>query len=241
MLTKKFEILFCVILTHLFTHAIEQELVKLEHNDRKIGIFSGGLLATHSGDLKIESPFQKSSLKMPTQLGRIFKEGTNKQRLTRIYDRNFGTPINVWHATSKYKNLSAAIKNLAQRKGTSIDTVFYIKTILPHTMPTNNEKPIIDSSSNQIKDRNGNSWYILNKGHDQMSLHDQVALAKWASDKGYTAVMWTGFGKTSDYELLKKALDNQTTLKNTKEYIRQLPDVNDLTPFEKNIITDQFK
>jgi len=240
MLGKK--LIISITLLNLSLNGASSLPANSEVTARKIGIFSGGLLATHPRDLEITSPFQKSSLKMPTQLARIFKEGTSKQRLTRVYDRN-GTPINVWHATSKYTFLPEAIKNLAQRKRTNINNILYIKTMLQNEIPGKTEKPINDKDGKPVKDLKGNLWYIHGNGDNQMSLHDKVALAQWASNLGYTAVIWTGFSKSPDhnYESLTKKLNDPATLKNTKEYIKNLPDINDVTPFEKNVLTDQLK
>lgn len=252
MLTKKFITIMGVVFAYISLNGMAEYSQfpaykpiekRLENsNVRKIGIFSGGLLASHPGTLQIEAPFQKSTLTLPTQLGRVFGKGTSKQRLNRIYDKDFGVPIHVWHATSKYTLLPDAIKDLAERKGTTKGKIFYIKTLLPNTQPNRNEKPLIDKDGNPVEDRAGNPWYIHEKKHNPMSLDDQISLARWASGQGYTAVIWTGFRKTPGhgYEQLKELLKDRTTLNNTKEYIKNLPDTQELTPFEKNIITNQL-
>jgi len=207
--------------------------------ERRIGILAWGSLVNDPRDLKIKDQFKKSSFKLPIQLSRLSGKGTINQRLTRIIDKDMGVPISIWHTTSQYNLLPDARENLRIREGSTLSNIFYIKTLLPTKTPDSHEKVILDEHGNRIKNNNGNDWYILESGLNQLSRTHVIALAKWASAQGYDAVLWTGLGKTSGYTSLAKlktTLNDQITLKNTKAYISNLPDQNELTQFEKEIL-----
>jgi len=213
---------------------------------RKIAILGWGSLPNDLGDLDIKGSFQKSTLKWPIQLARLSGKGTTNQRVTRIYDREEGQPISLWYAESAYKLLPTARLNLTHREkmpetqqGGPSSNIFYIKTLLPNRRPDNNEHLIKDRQDNSLRGPSNNLWYIVDGGDMQLTRDEKVELANWATQNGYTAVIWTGLGKTPGYDSLNKlkALlrrDNGT-LSRTKNYIEILPDRNELTDFEKDI------
>jgi len=244
MFGKKFIISGVISLTYLSLSSIVYQPTTLDKTDisRKIGIFSVGLLATKPGMLQIEGPFKKSTLTLPVEISRVSAKGTSRMRLNRIYDKDLGLPIHMWYTTSKFSSLLEAIENLAKRKHTTPDKIFYIRTLAPGMQHLTTERPILNTNGLSVKDEAGNIWYIYERDYNPKSMKDKIALAKWANDQKYNAVIWTGFEKAhnQEHEPLKQLLHNKEALANTKKYIQKLPDPSELTPFEKNALADRI-
>lgn len=161
--------------------------------------------------------FSRSNITLPVALSRQ----SQGNRITAVIDNTLGTDKTMYYATSKFHFLPNARNNLAGREGVpfrsgqySLDNIFYMKK---GGTRDSNETPI--SGSHNWVMRASDSRVVL-------SNDKSLEIAKWADQKGYTAVIWASFppNKSSIREVARNLLSDTELLRNTKNYVDLLPD-----------------
>lgn len=89
----------------------------------KIAILAWGSLLWNDKQLKLESNWQKSSIKLPLNFSRISDKG--KGRLTLVVDQ-YGTNNNIYFGITKIQDLNVAINALKTREKTVKKFIGYI-------------------------------------------------------------------------------------------------------------------
>ena len=206
---------------------------------RKIAILSYGSLVKQRENLQTRArletrtEFAQTQVQLPVSLARVSRDN----RITAVIDKD-GDPKRVWAAESKYTFLPNARNNLAAREGSpyrgqdtgyDLTNIFYMKKLLPSRMKDSNEE-VVPGTQN---------WVIRTAANERQQLPMNVAqkVAKWADDSSYTAVIWASFPPniSSREQVIQKLLADDTLLRNTQEYVRNLPDGAQST-FERAII-----
>lgn len=194
---------------------------------RKIAILSYGSLVNQATNrrtgVKLEAtPFILTPVQLPVSLSRISQDN----RLTAVIDRQ-GELKRVYAAQSKFQWLPNARHNLAAREGASyrgqtdgyrLNSIFYMKKLLPGRAKDDNEDAI----------PNTHNWVIRHEDNERQSLSMNTAqvLAGWADNLGYQAIIWASFppNERSRTATIEKLLVDSQLLLNTQAYVRTLPD-----------------
>ena len=210
------------------------------HSERYggIAILAWGSLVKSPRNLEFEGKFKQTNITFPIELSCVSFEGTGRQKLTRIVDKHWGRPMTLWCANAKNHFLPKAIDNLAQRETTSIDKIFYIRTLQFHELHQLSEVLVLDKDI-PLKNNDGKLWCIGLTAFQQLPRSKVIELTKWATIENYDAALWTGLEMTPGYGrsgLLKLLQRDPRTLENTQKYILNSPDMDELTQFEQNIL-----
>lgn len=194
---------------------------------RKIAILSYGSLVRQSENMqthaKLEATaFNPTEITLPVSLTRQ----SQGPRFTAVIDRD-GDLKRVWVATSRFQSLPNARNNLAAREGSvyrgqetgyDLTNIFYMKKLLPGRVKDNNEQAIPQTAN----------WVIRSATHERQQLPTPVAqqVARWADNNGYSAIIWASFPPniSSRAEAINRLLQDGVLLRNTQEYVRNLPD-----------------
>ncbi len=204
---------------------------------RKIAVLSYGSLvnqvANRQTGARLEAtPFKPTDTMLPVSLMRL----SSGNRITAVIDRQ-GDPKRAWAATSQFQWLPNARNNLAAREGSpyrgpeagyDLNNIFYMKKLLPGRIKDNNEAAVP-----------GTNWVIRIESNERQQLPVEAAqqLVRWADANGYSAIIWASFPPniSSRAVVIQKLLGNDELLRNTQDYVRQLPD-GPQTPFERAIM-----
>ena len=194
---------------------------------RKIAILSYGSLVKQPQNLQTNARLQASAfvptdIKLPVSLMRQ----SQGPRITAVVDRD-GDLKRVWVATSNFQFLPNARNNVAAREGSRLQSqdagydlvnIFYMKKLAPGRMRDNNEEivPGVDG------------WVIRTAANNRQQLPVEVQqnVARWADANGYSAVIWASFPPniSNREEVIRRLAEDDTLLRNTQEYVRNLPD-----------------
>ena len=90
----------------------------------KIAYFAWGSLLWDSEGLDLQTPWKKTSIRLPINFSRISDNG--KGRLTLVIDNINGISNPIYYALTKNNNLNIAIENLKIREGTIPKYIGYI-------------------------------------------------------------------------------------------------------------------
>ena len=205
---------------------------------RKIAILSYGSLVKQNTNAQTgaqlhASPFASTNVTLPVALMRQ----SQGNRITAVIDRA-GDPKKVWAAASGFTFLPNARNNLAAREGApyrgqdtgyDLTNIFYMKKLAAGRMKDNNEEMIPGVPG----------WVIRTENNERQKLPVEVTqnLARWADTNGYSAIIWASFAPniSSRAVVIQKLLENNELLRNTQEYVRNLPD-GAQTEFERAIL-----
>ena len=194
---------------------------------RKIAILSFGSLVRQNTNnqtgAKLEaSAFAPTAIQLPVSISRL----SQGNRMTAVIDKN-GDPKRVWAATSHFQFLPNTRNNVAAREGSpyrsqdsgyDLTNIFYMKKLAPDRMKDPNEEAIAGS------DR----WVIRTEANERQRIPAAaaLALAQWADANGYSAIVWASFppNLSSQQATAAKLLENAELLRNTQDYVRNLPD-----------------
>lgn len=199
-------------------------------HQRKIAVLSYGSLVrqkeNRQTNARLEaSEFSPTDLVLPVSMSRYSQKAG---RFTAVIDNN-GDPKRVWAATSAFTFLPNARNNLAaregarymgQRKGYDLTHTFYMKKLFPGQIADHNEKMITATNwTIRIPKSRLRCSNILSADATQQ-------IAAWADANGYTAVIWASFPSNvaSHKEIIRKLLRDDILLKDTQDYIKNLPD-----------------
>lgn len=209
---------------------------------RKIAILDWGRLSRKNNSLEMAGDFRESSLlKLPVELARLSNQGKNSQKITRVIDQQEGMPTPIAYASSKVNCLRTARETFANELSTIKDNIFYIKTMLPGKRAESTEKALVSESGRPILDSKANPWYMFAPINAQLSKQDIIAIAEWATIKGYDAVIWSGLGKNRSHtELLQLLETDENTLNNTIAYIDEATGRLDIHPFMERGLVRQL-
>jgi hypothetical protein len=198
---------------------------------RKIAILSYGSLVNQPANLttgaRLEATaFQPTDIQLPVSLMRESSNNTPQRRITAVVDRD-GDLKRVWAATSRFQFMPNARNNLAAREGARLQSqdagydlanIFYMKKLVPGRMRDSNEEivPGVDG------------WVIRTAANNRQQLPVEVQqnVARWANAQGYSAVIWASFPPniSNREEVIRRLAEDDTLLRNTQEYVRNLPD-----------------
>lgn len=194
---------------------------------RKIAILSYGSLVrqntNNQSGAKLEaSAFSPTNIQLPVSISRQ----SQGNRMTAVIDKN-GDLKRVWAATSQFQFLPNARNNLAAREGSpyrgqdigyDLTNIFYMKKLLPDRMKDANEELV----------PNTDRWVIRTEANERQRIPAATAqaLAQWADANGYAAITWASFppNLSSQQAAAAKLIENAELLRNTQEYVRNLPD-----------------
>lgn len=180
---------------------------------RSIAVLAYGSLIGRPGELKIKIPFKKTPFLLPVNLT---KKSQKSNKLVVTLDNKNGISMPAWYAPSTYTFLPDARANLAKREGsTGVNNTAYMKKLLPGRSPDPDEKLIPRFPS----------WVIKQNVPSQTLLSDDKAyeIAQWAEKNGFQAVIWASYSPTMTPEQARRELTNETVLKNTRDYLKQVP------------------
>jgi N-formylglutamate amidohydrolase len=198
---------------------------------RKIAILSYGSLVNQPANLTTgarlqASTFAPTDIQLPVSLMRESSSNTPQRRITAVVDRD-GDLKRVWAARSRFKFMPNARNNLAAREGARLQSqdagydlanIFYMKKLVPGRMRDSNEEvvPGVDG------------WVIRTAANNRQQLPVEVQnnVARWANANGYSAVIWASFPPniSNQQEVIRRLAEDDTLLRNTQEYVRNLPD-----------------
>lgn len=197
---------------------------------RKIAILAYGSLVRQQANLQTgarleATQFSPTEIKLPISLSR-YSQGS--RRITAVIDSN-GDPKRVWTATSVFTFLPNARNNLAAREGSrylgqsagyDLTNICYMKKLLPN-QTADRDETMIDSTDWAMRASKGRQ-----RRKDELPASSARKIAAWADAHAYTAVIWASFPSNmkSKKDVVRKLLHDSTVLKNTQQYVKNLPD-----------------
>lgn len=211
---------------------------------RKIAILAYGSLVNQPRNIDTGAVLQASAfapaegITLPVSMSRISSEGKPTRRMTLVLD-NQGEPRNVYFATSNFTYLPNARNNLAAREGAlyneqkrayNLTNIFYMKKIQAGGGRDSDESPVPGTSD----------WVILKAApnpRQKLSAETEKALARWADNHGYSAIIWASFPPTleSPENGVQRLNSDAQLLRNTYDYVKNLPG-GPQTQFERAIV-----
>ncbi len=172
----------------------------------------------YQASLDIEGAFQEAGgLKLPIRMSRLSSMNTENRRYTLVIDKN-ASDEKVYAATSKYHNFELAKENLRVREGTTAKNISYLKLGRPQAQ---------EDQYNVM----GQTW--SGKIGSQLTAEKAHEIIVWAQHNNFQGVIWTGLepnvntgsGSSGNRgrEILEPLQNDPVLLRNTKDYIRNLP------------------